>query len=511
MQNSPLVPIVPERYFEGIGTPHGNMPAESLFALIKERVARHGSDPAFVAQEGSWTLCEAWQRALALAGRLHKAMAGEPCPVVVFAEKNLTQAAAFLACLRLGVPWIPITPGTTDLRTRHVLGQAAPFVLVHDAALPTPESGELAEAILAHDPFGAITPPGVLPPPPDPTATVVVAFTSGSTGVPKGVPVSLGSIVRQCRYAHDYMGLRPDDRQFHLGNMRFSLVQQMLQPFLGDGATILMPVEATASDCIAAMLGDRCTQLGGWAGFLGLLARHPGGREAFAHVRSVNVFSDGLTWKEVADLRALLPDDAVLGYSYGLTETYHILLDHLGPTQPDGKLHMGLPVRGVELWFEGEPERDADGALTGPLAVTLAPGQKDYWRTGQNADRFLPHPCDPDLSVLCTRDIVRQAPEGRFWFVGRADNQIKMHGHRIEIEEIEAVARQVGGVEIAGVVPQRSAGGDIERLVLHVASKGDVIANARSLEHHMAQALPQPMRPASIIVSSALPMTTSGK
>ena len=101
-----LVPLEPVQRVPYVAGPHGDEREIPLLDLIERQVAARGGDDAIVSSEGTWTLAEAWQRVKMLAADLHEAMAGRRLPVVVMARKGLTQGAALLACVRLGVPYM---------------------------------------------------------------------------------------------------------------------------------------------------------------------------------------------------------------------------------------------------------------------------------------------------------------------------------------------------------------------------------------------------------------------
>jgi acyl-coenzyme A synthetase/AMP-(fatty) acid ligase/acyl carrier protein len=274
---------------------------------------------------------------------------------------------------------------------------------------------------------------------------------------------------------------------------------------------VYLPEAATVTDFIEVVSKHQCTVVCGYVGFLRLLAKHPDAKQALAQVKSFDTFGDGMDWKDIDALRAVLPENTILIHGYGLAEICFLASHYVEPISGAGKLPMGKPHKGIELWFVGEPETDAEGALIGELAVTMPPSQNGYWRTNQNADRFVPHPTRPGLSVFLIGDIIKLQPDGVVRFRGRIDDQIKLRGHRIELEEIEVVARQAQNVDVAGVVPWRNEHGDVERLILHVAPHDIEVIDGDAVMHHIEAALPSHMHPSAIVISPSLPATTTDK
>lgn len=508
-----LVPLEPARRVPYVAGPHGDEREIPLFDLIARQVAKRPDDAAMVSREGTWTVAESWQRVQMLAAQLYEAMAGRRLPVVVMATKGLTQGAALIACMRLGVPYIPLNPDDDSLRTRHIMTLAAPFVLVRDAA-DTRKWEAMAPTykVIVHDPHGPLAEPGPLPPHPAPTDPVMVIFTSGSTGVPKGYALSLAEVVDASWRRHDYWGLTPADRAIFHGSLAIiGMAMNTMASLMGGGTVVYTPEAPTVTDLIESFLAHDGTVVAGYTGFVRLIPQHADARRALSRLKSLTIYGDRMEWRDVAELRSVMPEDAFLTYDYGLTEICFVIGGYVGETQASGDVPMGLAHPGIELWFEGEPDREADGSLVGMLAITLPAGQTGYWRSVQDAHRFAPHPSDPQCRVFLTGDIVRLFPDGTFRFLGRSDNQVKVRGHRIELEEIEAVAREAPGIGVAGVVPRRNDEGKVERLVLHVAPRGDARPDVEAVARHVARALPAHMRPAAVVLSPALPLTATSK
>ena len=508
-----LVPLEPGRRVAYVSGPRGDERDLPLFDLVARHVDAFGDAPAMISGEGTWSVAETWQRVQLLAAELHAAMAGQRLPVVVMARKGLTQGAALLACLRLGVPYIPLNPDDDSLRTRHIMTLAAPFVLVRDAA-DTRKWEALGPTfkVVVHDPRAPLVEPGPLPPHPAPEDPVMVIFTSGSTGVPKGWTLSLAEVLDASWRRHDYWGLEPSDRAIYHGSLAIiGMAMNTLAAMMGGGAVVYTPEAPTVTDLITQFQAHRGTLVAGYTGFVRLIPQHAEASRALAHLKSLTIYGDRMEWRDVAELRAVMPQGAFLTYDYGLTESCFVIGGYVGDTRESCDVPMGLAHPGLELWFEGEPDREADGSLTGLLAISLPPGQTGYWRSTQDAHRFVAHPGDPRLRVFLTGDIVRLQPDGVFRFLGRSDNQVKLRGNRIELEEIEAVARQAPGIGVAGVVPRRDGQGRVERLVLHVAPRGDARPDVDAVARHVAQALPAFMRPAAVVLSPALPLTSTAK
>jgi hypothetical protein len=127
------------------------------------------------------------------------------------------------------------------------------------------------------------------------------------------------------------------------------------------------------------------------------------------------------------------------------------------------------------------------------------------------AERFVRDPFsgNPDDRLYRTGDLARYLPDGNIAFLGRADNQIKIRGYRVEPAEVEAAVRRLAGVREATVVA-RSGGSDARKLVAYVVASG-ALPTPEDLRAQLRRTLPEYMVPAAIVLLDALPISPNGK
>lgn len=495
------------------GVPEDAAWRQPLFALFAAQAEADPSRIAMHAGERSLSYGDLHARALALAGRLQAAMPEGPCPVLVPARQGPAQLVAMLACLRIGAPYVPLDPTQSALRNRHIALLSAPVVvacLAPGRELAAMLAGE--GAVVAIDGEGPTA--DLAPELPGPECPAMVVFTSGSSGVPKGIVLSQGEIARACRAKALTYALGPDDViAATSAPATIGMFLNVLAPLLWGGRVVLIPEGSGVSPVVETFARHRVTHYAAYVGFLRLMLDHENAAEAFAAVRLLGLHGDKLSWAEVARLRRSLPTQTRLSHDYGLTECSWIAGWILPAARDDseGTVALGHAQPELEAWL-ADPEESADGGLSGMLCVALERGHVGYWRDPrQEAARLLDHPADPGRILLATGDVVTLSPDGLFSFLGRADDQIKVRGWRVEPGEIEAAALRAPAVGAAGVVARRDEAGIVQAVALHVAPATGRTIDAEKLSVHLRKVLPRAMWPAEIVVADALPLTASHK
>ncbi|MGE0715929.1 MAG: AMP-binding protein, partial [Alphaproteobacteria bacterium] len=478
---------------------------EGLVAAV-DRMARENPDAlAVVTPDERATFAELARLSMALAHRIGTA---STAPVLMLGRADLVLVAATLACQRVGRPIVPIDPGASPLRLRQMMLSSGADVLVRrPAQLPPIESlqeDRIRTVLFDRD----ATPAAEIGPPVGDDALIV--FTSGSTGVPKGVCHSQAALAAIVGTEIALVGIRPGDR-VALVTPAFTVPGPVLgtTPAAAGATLLLLSEQATPAALVEMLERERATHLFCYVGLARAVASHARARQAFGRLRAIQIFGDVIRHEDCAALKSALPRDAEIHLLYASTEAHVVAagtadaLDAL----PDGRMPLGRIAPGMEAWLR-LPAADSDA---GEICVAGPRVTRGYWRDPRlAAEKFLPHPAEPGRTLYMMGDLVRQRPDGIVEFVGRADNQVKLRGWRIELEEIESAARTVEGVEIAAVVPRRNAQGLVDALALHVATSEAEAIIVERLRHAHAPARPAHMVPAWLLVAAALPRTPTG-
>lgn len=342
-----------------------------------------------------------------------------------------------------------------------------------------------------------------------------VAFTSGTTGRPKGIVGTQRPVISFVTWYRERFGMGAKDRFALLSSLAHDpLLRDLFTPLvLGAQLAIPSPELHAEPEALRAWLADeKVTVLHLTPSMADSLFRDaaPGSLPA---VRLVLLGGEPLTWAQAARCRTAAPR-AVIANVYGTTETPQVMslfIVDKGRTDA-GRVPIGAGRDGVDLLVldpQGEP---CGAGELGEIAVCTPDLTLGYLNdTALTADRFRPAATDPTARVYHTGDLGRSRADGAVEIEGRIDAQLKFRGHRIEPSEIEALLSSRPDVHEAAisVVGADGACRLVAWIVIHPKS---TMENPEStLRPWLLLRLPEPMVPREYVVVKALPRTSSGK
>jgi amino acid adenylation domain-containing protein len=515
---------------------------ECLHAPVDAAAARPEAE-AIVHAAGTTTFGELSAAAdrIAAALRAHGVGAGDLVPLR--AERSVEQAAALLGILRSGAAYVPLDPALPDERTAAMIAPLDARVLLAQESLrdvPGADAPVLAiEEILRGDGTGtpatvagsgaaplpaAVAGPEAAPLPaprvPGPRFAIprdpaYVMFTSGSTGVPKGVVVPHRAIANRVRWSQDRYPVRPGDRVLHNASFAFDIAAWELIGPLGAGAAVVIPREGEHRDpaaLVRLIREERITV----AHFVPSLLRTLLAEPDFAGCDSLRMVLCGgeALDRELHDRFHRTLPGRTLAHFYGPTEAAISCLFHdCAPDLPPGPVPLGRPVTGMRAYVLDDTLRPVPRGIPGEVflgGIGLADGY--LRRPDLTAERFVPDPFsgEPGARLYRTGDRAKHRADGTLEFLGRTDHQIKIRGTRIEPGEIETTLEAMPGVRRA-VATARGRGVD-QRLVAYVETDGDAPAPAEAeMRTVLRSRLPEAMVPAAFVVLDALPLNANGK
>ncbi|WP_157937754.1 non-ribosomal peptide synthetase, partial [Oceaniglobus roseus] len=414
------------------------------------------------------------------------------------------------AVARAGAAWLPLDPAAPAARRAFILSDAAPALILSDLAHASRLPSGLVDLILVDD-FAAAPDcalPGVTP---DDAAYLV--YTSGTTGQPKGVLVPHRAVANHAAHHVAMCVLRPDDRVLNFAATGFDTCVEEIVPSLIAGATIVARPEGfldTGRDFDAFLARNRITVADLPTQFWHQWTTESGGMPGY--LRLVILGGEALTAGQVADWHRRADTAAIrLINTYGPTEATIIAtaadVADVGPDGAGSAPPLGEAIGGACVRLLDDALAPVPPGVPGEIFLggdCLATGYLN--RPGLTAERFLPDPFGPPGARLYrTGDIGRLRADGSLQFLGRADDQIKLRGFRIEPAEVEAALRHAGAVSAHACV-REDAPGD-RRLVAYVTApiaEEELVAALPGL-------LPGPMIPQHVVVLDRLPMTVNGK
>ncbi|HEX3529710.1 MAG TPA: amino acid adenylation domain-containing protein [Thermoanaerobaculia bacterium] len=482
--------------------------------------AERGDAPAVEFAGERLTYAELDRRAAALAHRLRRRGVQPGDLVGIFVERSAGLAVALLGVLKAGGAYLPLDPAYPTERLAFMLRDAAAVVVVTDDSL----GGRLpagTAVIGLNDPIDPTDPTDPADPIdrsdlPDenlPESLAYVIYTSGSTGTPKGVAVTHRAVLRLV-LATDYVALGPSDRVAQASNASFDAATFEIWGALLNGACLVGMSRAVTLEpraFAAALRDDGITTLFLTTALFNQLAREAPG--AFSPLRSL-LFGGELV--DPGMVRRVLEDGPprrllhVYGPTEGTTFTSWYPVESLA--EGARTVPIGRPLANTSVVLLDAALRPVPPGVVGELYAGGEGLACCYLgRPELTAERFIPAPGGEVGSRLYrTGDLARRQAlqsDNAVVFLGRADQQVKVRGFRIEPGEVEAALTAVPGVAEA-VVVVREEGGD-RRLVAYLT--GAAAPAAAELRERLARRLPDHMVPAAFVHLAALPLTPNGK
>jgi amino acid adenylation domain-containing protein/non-ribosomal peptide synthase protein (TIGR01720 family) len=453
-------------------------------------------------REVAWTYGELLRGSHRLAHALRARGVGPGDVVAIHAHRSAHLVRAVLGVLKAGAVFVILDRDYPEARRAVILETVRPKALLDTSMEESLEEWPDAD-------------PGIER---DPDAPAWIAFTSGSTGIPKGIVGTERSLSHFLDWHVRTFGLDETDRFSLLSGLSHDpLLRDLFTP-LWLGATLAVPDPETigAPGALAEWMARESITLAHLTPAMAQLLTATAGDVRLPALRRAFFGGDALFRRDVSRLRALAPQVTCVNF-YGATETpqamgWHLVDLEIDPIAgDDGRpLPLGRGIEGVQLLVLTEAGHPAGLGETGEIWIRtpyLALGYLDD--EALTRERFLPNPFlaapAPDDRLYRTGDLGAYLLEGHVRPLGRADRQIKIRGFRVEPSEIEAALAQQDGVREALVMLR----GD--RLAAWVVPAAGASLSPAALRAALRDLLPAYMVPAGIAVLDAFPLTPNGK
>ncbi|MFE3203683.1 amino acid adenylation domain-containing protein [Embleya sp. NPDC059237] len=486
-------------------------------ATVPELLApwAHADAPAVHCGTETVTYRELHGRANRLARHLMRRGVGPERLVAVALPPSVELIVALLAILKAGGAFVPLDVEHPVERLRFLLADAVPHLVLtdreHHAALLDGSAAStlvLDDAHIArrwaalpdHEPADTERSRPLCPAHP-----AYLIHTSGSTGTPKGVLVTHAGVPSLARWQRETLGVGPGSRVLQAASMGFDAMFWELCQALTSGAALVLPEPGRPRiDAIAEALAGRppVTHV---TLTPAVLASIP--TDTIPPGTTVVVAGEAVSGTLVAEWSP----GRTLVNAYGPTE-YSVCATASAALHGDQAPPIGTPIRGAQAHVLSPGLSSAPIAVPGELYLAgpgVARGYRD--RPGPTAARFVANPFGPPGSRMYrTGDLARRYDDGTLRFLGRADDQVKVRGFRVEPAEVEAAVAEQPEVGVAVVILREDRPGD-RRLVAYVVPEPGRTVEPVALRRSLAARLPQHMVPAAVVVLAALPLTGNGK
>jgi amino acid adenylation domain-containing protein len=371
--------------------------------------------------------------------------------------------------------------------------------------------------VLVVDPAPVQEPPAPLPPLLDePGSEAYLLFTSGSTGTPKGVPIRQGNVSAFLEAVQDRYGLAPGARCSQCFDLTFDLSVFDLFAVWAAGATLVVPSRNDLLRLVRFIADNGLTH---WFSVPSAISRtQASGRllpDSMPSLRHSLFCGEPLTWQQARAWKEAAPGSTLTNL-YGPTELTISCSDFAlpadpgeWPVTPNGVLPIGQPYPALEhAVFDdsGNPAPDGELCVRGPQRFD------GYLNPEANHDRFHPTPAAVNAPAVPRDHWYRTGDrvttrDGNLFFLGRTDQQVKINGYRVELGEIEAALRSVGGVTDAVVVAVPEAADTLGLYAVCLAPDGE----AAQLRAELVRSLPGYLVPRRVFTVGRLPSNANGK
>ena len=456
--------------------------------------------------------------------------------VAIYLEKRFEMVAGVFGAASAGAVFVPVNPLLRPRQVAHILKDCNVRVLITSA----PRAASLTEVLPeCHDLNAVVVTDGPADGLPAHVTglswdeflaqadtarschrvidrdMVAILYTSGSTGLPKGVVLSHRNMVAGARSVAEYLQNTAEDRILSVLPLSFDAGLSQLTTAFHVGAAVVLLNYLLPRDVVTAAGRERVTGIAGVPPLWTQLADLEWPQEAVESLRYFTNTGGHMPRMTLDKLRRSLPNSAPY-LMYGLTEAFRST--YLPPSEVDRRPDsIGKAIPNAEILVVRENGEGCAPGEPGELVHRGALVALGYWNDPQRtAERFKPAPGqDPCLPItelaVWSGDTVRMDEEGFLYFVGRRDEMIKTSGYRVSPTEVEEVVYATGkvGEAVALGIPHASLGQAI--VVAATAPLGaDCVDEAAILDACRLQ-LPPFMVPQRVIPREALPRNNNGK
>src|SRR5579859_1498817 len=462
----------------------------SCFAL---QVAHAETAIALRSWQQELTYSELNKRANRLAHRLISKGVKREAAVAILMERSVDMVVATLAVLKAGGAYLPLYPAYPLERMQLIMKEAGASVLLLDRATASVERaanlGLIHEVIIVDDSSLAVEDDGDPDVEIDPDQLAYVMYTSGSTGVPKGVAVTHRNVL-SLAFSNNWREKSLERVLFHSSHAFDASTFEMWVPLLrGKQVIVAPPGELDSAVYKRLFQTEKVTSTFLTATLFNALVQEA--PECFAGVPEIWAGGDVVPAAAVQRLHKHCPETLVCnGYGPTETTTFATCYAASGPEKLTTNVPIGRAMDNHQVYVLDSTFQPVPVSVPGELFIAGDGVARGYLgRPDLTAERFVPVPFGSfGGRMYRTGDRVRWREDGQIEFLGRTDQQVKLRGYRIELAEIEAALLRCSGVGQAAVIMHSGSRGE-KRLVAYVVPAAGQSLNSLELREPLARVL----------------------
>ncbi|HEY7511838.1 MAG TPA: amino acid adenylation domain-containing protein, partial [Vicinamibacteria bacterium] len=514
VEDVPLQPAEDQRLIAAWNATAADYPVATIGSVFRDVAARRPGAVAVRFQGAALSYEELDRRSNRLARHLRALGVGPDVAVGVAVPRSLDLPVALLAIAKAGGAYVPLDPAYPRERLAFMLDDARIAVLVaHQDALGRLPAGAARLVCLDRDAEAwSARPDAPLDDTAGPDDLAYVTYTSGSTGLPKGVEVRHRGVLRLL-FGTTFAELGPSETFLQLAPVAFDAsTLELWGPLLHGGACVLFPDRVPSARALREVI-EREGVTACWltASLFNAIVDEDAG--ALRGLRQLLIGGEALSVAHVRRAQAALPGTRIVN-GYGPTESTTFTCCHAIPADlapGAGSIPIGAPIANTRVHVLDAALRPVAVGVPGELYIGgdgLARGYRG--RPELTAERFVPDPFSKRAGerLYRTGDQVRWRASGVLEFLGRRDDQVKLRGFRVELGEVQAVLARHPAVGEAVAVVREDVPGE-KRLVAYVTTRERV--DPAALKAHLKERLPEYMVPSAVVALAQLPLGPNGK
>jgi len=490
---------------------------QGIHQLFEDWAAKTPDQTAVIVETQQLTYAQLNACANQLARHLQVLGVGAETVVALGVERSLDMLVGLLGILKAGGAYLPLDPLLPDQRLAFMVQDAGATMILTQQHLAERFSSQ-GTSVICLDTDGetiAQHPEENLPCEITSENSVYVIYTSGSTGKPKGVAIEHRQLINYLYGILERLDLPTGSS--------FATVSTIAADL---GNTAIFPALCTGG-CLHVISQERATNPEAFADYCAhhsidclkivpshlqalLSASHP---EQILPRKRLVLGGEALSWQFVDKLQQYAPSCQILNH-YGPTEaTVGVLTYPINSTkrhEQSETVPLGRPLANTQIYILDNHLHPVPIGAAGELHIGGDGLARGYLNQPElTRDRFICNPFNEGSRLYKTGDLARYLPDGNIEFLGRMDHQVKIHGFRIELAEIESVLRQSPDIRESIVVAREDEPG--KRLVAYVVPQQQSDFSLTELRTFLKSKLPEYMLPSAVVRLKALPLTPNGK
>lgn len=392
-------------------------------------------------------------------------------------------------CLEKGITYIPIDPTYPKDRLKYIIGNANPNDIISDVELDIKFIPSLQTISVEKD-------------------VVYILYTSGTTGTPKGIKVTREGLFNFIEGISEIIDFSPGKRIACFTTVAFDIFFLESIMALYKGLTVVLANEDEQRNprLMAKLIHDNAVDMVQMTpSRMQLLLNHDKELSCLKNVKEIMIGGEAFPLSLLKTLQA--KTNAKIYNMYGPTETT-IWSTVSDLTQKD-RIDIGRPIKNTEVYIVDESLSILPEGQVGEICIAGKGLARGY--VGKNdltIEKFIYLPQKPDVRVYRTGDMGRYLPDGDLEYLGRTDNQVKICGHRIELEEIESHLSQIDGIHQAVVIASEISE---TNKMLQAFYTSDTTLDQKEITDYLSSKLPEYMIPVKFKRVESFIQTANGK